>query len=548
MAADAFDRGRRSQKHDDMNKLLTLGLLGLTSLPMCAQDIYKIENFAGEDLNGTARYVGMGGSMSALGAEISTMGTNPAGTALYRRSDFAMSAGMNSQPNALDFANRGKTRASFDQAGFVYAARMSSDDNLRFINLGFNYHKRRNMKSFVGVDDFYTGGLSQTHQMLDLTYVNNGFLDLTKDNDRSYTTPLTLLGYDTQLLYMNKNADGTVAGYDPVDSQSYNYRRAQWGGIQQYDFNLSFNFCDQVYAGMTFGLYNVDVHNRTDYAEMIIDPANPGQLHEYNTSNAEALTGTGFDVKFGVILRPIEESPFRIGVAVHTPVFYDLTSSQYLYVNSPFKNYDSNGNLVANYTDKSLNVGDNDYKIRTPWKFNLSMATTVGSFLALNAEYEYRDYGASQVRYPGYDDNWSSGEKDEALCNEAQQYLKPVSTIKVGAELRAADDFYLRAGYNWESAPMSKDAFLNLFTSSPSYYYSANTDYLNLSSINRFTCGLGYRGKHAYFDMAYQFQKQTGDFYAFHVPTETSNVTNRLAPSKVDLNRHQVLFTLGYKF
>ena len=174
-----------------MNKLLTLGLLGLTSLPMCAQDIYKIENFAGEDLNGTARYVGMGGSMSALGAEISTMGTNPAGTALYRRSDFAMSAGLNSQPNALDFANRGKTRASFDQAGFVYAARMSSDDNLRFINLGFNYHKRRNMKSFVGVDDFYTGGLSQTHQMLDLTYVNNGFLDLTKDNDRSYTTPLT---------------------------------------------------------------------------------------------------------------------------------------------------------------------------------------------------------------------------------------------------------------------------------------------------------------------------------------------------------------------
>ena len=71
------------------------------------------------------------------------------------------------------------------------------------------------------------------------------------------------------------------------------------------------------------------------------------------------------------------------------------------------------------------------------------------------------------------------GARNSWGCNEAKQYLKPVSTIKVGAELRAADDFYLRAGYNWESAPMSKDAFLNLFTSSPSYYYSANTDYLN---------------------------------------------------------------------
>lgn len=540
-----------SVKHKDiciMNKYLTLALLGLISVPMSAQDIYKIENFAGEDLNGTARFVGMGGSMGSLGADISTMGTNPAGVGLYRRSDVAMSAGFSSQPNARDFANRGKTQASFDQAGFVYAMRLSSDDNLKFINMGFNYHKRRNMKGFVGVDNFMTGGLSQTMQMLDLTYVTNGYLDLSKNDDRALTTPLTLLGYDTQLLEKQVDENGKVTGYLPVNSQSYNYARASWGGVQQYDFNLSLNWNDQIYAGFTFGLYNVDIHNRTDYVEMIIDPDNAGQLHEYYTSNMEALTGTGYDVKLGVILRPIEESPFRIGVAVHTPIFYDLTSSQYLYADSPYNQFDENGDFVANHSEKSMDLGDNDYKIRTPWKFNLSMATTVGNFLALNAEYEYRDFAASQVRYPNYDGYWSRSDKDEALSNEAKKYLKSVSTIKLGAELRAADNLFIRAGYNYETAPMSKDAFLNLFTQSPSYYYSANTDYLNLSAINRFTCGLGYRGKHAYFDIAYQYQKQSGDFYAFHLPTETSNTVNRLAASKVDLNRHQMLFTLGYKF
>lgn len=30
------------------------------------------------------------------------------------------------------------------------------------------------------------------------------------------------------------------------------------------------------------------------------------------------------DFKFGAIVRPFEDSPFRIGVAVHTPTFYNL--------------------------------------------------------------------------------------------------------------------------------------------------------------------------------------------------------------------------------
>ena len=43
-----------------------------------AQETYENAKLAGEDLNGTARYVGMGGAMEALGADISTIGSNPA--------------------------------------------------------------------------------------------------------------------------------------------------------------------------------------------------------------------------------------------------------------------------------------------------------------------------------------------------------------------------------------------------------------------------------------------------------------------------------------
>ena len=66
----------------------------LTTLPGFAQETYENEKLTGSDLNGTARYVGMGGAMEALGADISTMQSNPAGIGLFRRSQVTISGGL----------------------------------------------------------------------------------------------------------------------------------------------------------------------------------------------------------------------------------------------------------------------------------------------------------------------------------------------------------------------------------------------------------------------------------------------------------------------
>ena len=529
-------------------KWLVLSVVAVGALPLQAQDIYKLEMFSSTDLNGTARFVGMGGSMSSLGAEISTIATNPAGIGMFRRSDVSLSGSVTAQPDARSFYDVSKARASFDQLGFVYAMRLSEDDGLKFVNFGFNYQKRRNFKNYIGVDNMLTGGLSQSWQMMDLSYLNNGWLDLRNDNDREMTTPLALLGFDTQMLEMITDENDKVKEYVPVDADSYSYKRVQWGGIQQYDFNLSMNWNNQVYAGITVGAYNVNYHSYTDYSEMIVNPAD-NTLHEYYTTNEESLTGTGFDVKLGAILRPIEDSPFRLGFSFHTPTFYDLKSSQYLYMNSPFSHIDKAGNEIP-FTDKELDTGVNEYRIRTPWRFNISVGTTIGNYLALNAEYEYNDYSTAQVRYGSYDtywDDWNKAQKDRALCDESKRFMKGVSTLRLGAELRVADGAYVRAGYNYVSSPFKKNAYLNLFTSSPSYYYSANTDYVNLGEINRATLGFGLRKKHWYADLAYQYQAQSGDLYAFHLPEDGSEL-NRLSAKKVQLDRHNFMLTLGYKF
>ena len=68
--------------------------LGMVSLPMAAQETYQDTKLMENELNGTARYVGMGGAMEALGADLSTMQSNPAGIGLIRKSQFALSGGL----------------------------------------------------------------------------------------------------------------------------------------------------------------------------------------------------------------------------------------------------------------------------------------------------------------------------------------------------------------------------------------------------------------------------------------------------------------------
>ena len=89
-------------------RIFAMALLS-ASLAVNAQNIYQMEDYSSSELNGTARYVGMGGAMNALGADISLMNSNPAGLGLYRRSDVAGTLSVVTQPDAQDFNNKSGT-------------------------------------------------------------------------------------------------------------------------------------------------------------------------------------------------------------------------------------------------------------------------------------------------------------------------------------------------------------------------------------------------------------------------------------------------------
>lgn len=72
-------------------RIIALAVTAACASAAVAQSQYEALQFMGNELNGTARFVGMGGAMSSLGADLSTMSTNPAGIGMYRSHDVAVS-------------------------------------------------------------------------------------------------------------------------------------------------------------------------------------------------------------------------------------------------------------------------------------------------------------------------------------------------------------------------------------------------------------------------------------------------------------------------
>lgn len=513
-----------------MKRIIAIAAFALAMLPAAAQETYENAKIGWSDLNGTARYVGMGGAMEALGADISTIGTNPAGIGLFRKSQANISLGVVSQQDGNAFGGGHTTNMSFDQVGFVYASRTSPTG---FLNFGFNYHKSRNFNYILSAASGLYGAsqnkLTYAKAKNELLFEGNGAPNFNKPYvacnqlDDMYARNL-LYDYDTNTWYYE-------------EANSYTMDRRHWGYIGDYDFNLSGNINNRVYLGMTIGIHDVNYKHYSEYTEYF------PQNSPIQVADDREIEGTGADIKLGLIFRPIETSPFRIGLSVTTPTWYDLDTHNYTTMS------DAGGSVY--------NSEDYEFKLYTPWKFGVSAGTTFGSSLAVGASYEYTDYGTMDTRYKTgahyswwYDDYYEDSESDDVMNRHTADMLKGVSTLKLGAEFKAAPEVAVRFGYNYVSPMYQKDGYKDGTLSSEASYYSSATDYTNWEATHRITCGLGIQLDKLNLSAAYQYATQNGYFEPFmsYRDSQTAADDNVADAIKVSNKRHQVLLTATYTF
>ena len=538
---------------------LSACLLSLFMAHAHAQETYENTKLIDNDLNGTARYVGMGGAMEALGADISVINSNPAGIGLFRRSSGSVSFGLVSQDGASSFKYGNKTNASFDQAGFVYSLR---DGRRTFINFGFNYHKSKNFDYILNAASALNGA-SQHKLSYMKALANENNLDKTSSGWRgkfAYTSQLDNLYYNTLMM---TSSDGFFYN----DASGYEFGRAETGYIGEYDFNTSVNVNDRVYLGITIGIHDVHYTGHSLYNEALVN-LNNQTAGDITVNDERRITGTGYNASFGIILRPVDASPFRIGLSVSTPTWYDLKTSNYTYLINNTK-ADGGGKLQGDYPNYT--TGESyEFKLFTPWKFGVSLGHTVGDYLALGASYEYADYSRLDTRVnDGYDvDYWGDvyehSSSDEPMNRHTRETLKAVSTLKIGAEAKVMPNLAVRAGYNYVSPMFKKEGYKDGNIDSYGSNYSSATDYTNWEATNRYTVGVGYTLGKMSFDLAYQYAQTNGKFHPFadsyldytypgqdsngNDVTMTESLDNYANAVKVSNKRNQLLLTLTYRF
>ena len=544
-----------------MKKTLFAALaLGVPML-LSAQSAVDAYTLSQTELRGTARFMSMGGAFTALGGDLSTLSQNPAGIGVYRRSEIG--ATLDISPRSIKAATStndfktNKTKVNCNNFGYVGTARL--DGALRTFNWGVTYNR---VASFDRVFHAYNGG--PTHSSLS-NYIasftgNTPEADLNFGYSDASSTPsynpyldgtadwLSILAYNSYMI----NPDGQ-GGYQGLSNNSTNgdadSQVHEKGYVDEYAIDFGGNVNNVVMWGIGFGITDLNFHRTTYYSESMENATVPydngsgssaGQLVNGNAGfqldNYQSINGTGFNLKLGVILRPINE--LRIGFAVHTPTWYSLSQSSYAttgfsYLNPNAPETDHNPLQGNEETDNSYY----NFHMTSPWKLMFGAAAVIGNQAIVSLDYERQAYGNTKV---SYQDQYGNYVSDDNVNDDTKNYFKAANILRAGIEYRVTPQLSLRAGYNYTSAT-SKDEVLDGKTEV--YTAGMNPAYTLNRTTNAISLGLGYRFSQFYIDAAYVYRNRKSTYFAY-------TPYNGIQTPKADLteNTNSIVLSVGVKF
>ena len=454
---------------------------------------------------GTSRFNGLSGAFGAVGADFSTLSTNPAGLGLYRGSEMTLSIaphfGYSSTTYNSFTATDSKGNFGLGNFGFVFNINTSHNRSagpVKSVNVGFGFNRQNDFNNRVIIH-----GVNTTSSLMQ-SYANTL-------NNNSVPPNLVMDQYpfDIGLAYGNGN---NLVYYDSVTNKYY--CDAMYGGVMQdkiiethgsmneMDFAVAANLADKLFLGFTLGVPFIDYYEHSTYRETQTGDTIPYFLsarYDYNLHTR----GTGVNLKFGAIYKPTDW--VRIGLAVHTPTWYPGMNDQWSSVMQ--SSFTTTAWNQTNYSP----LGYYDYKLTTPFRAMGSLAFIIGQYGLVSADYEYVNY--SQARFSSNIYSYS------ALNNDIQSSYKSWGNLRFGTEWRVMD-FRVRGGFGYFSNPYSGSGY--------------NGDGFQLSA------GIGYRVKYFYIDFTYVWAQMKQQYYLYDA--------TMVNPADISLNSHTFSTTLGFRF
>jgi hypothetical protein len=462
----------------------------------------------------TARSLGMGNSFGALGADFSTLAINPAGIGVYRRSEITLSPlFLNRSTTGKYFGDTEKDNSfkfAFGNFGVVFAGENNNAKSFwKSWAFGVGYNK---------LNDFNSRSIATGNNP------NNSLIDNYIEQLEG-TSPATISSdfpYDVNLAWQTYLID-TVTQND----QLYYFNNAiPFGGAQQrrtvetrggqgeWDFSLGTNYNNKFYFGFTLGLTSLRYEEDVTWDERDNMDTIPF-FKSYSLHQHLKTEGTGFNLKFGAIYRPMDA--VRIGLAIHTPTFYSLTDNFSSNIRTDLENGSVDTYAGPEYIPYS-------YDLTTPFRTIGSLAFIFGKQGAINFDYEFIDYGMGRM---DYQENDSQSKEYFSIVNKAIRLKYTGShNLRLGAEY-VYDNVRFRVGGQYSTSPFKNDQREN-----------AETDL----SMKGLSAGIGIREEHFLIDFGYSYSQRGTLLLPYTLKNQTGE---SITYTQYD---NRFMFTVGTKF
>jgi len=488
--------------------IFTITASVITILYINAQNLDDALRYSRVFYNGTARFMSMGGAFTALGADLSAISLNPAGTGVFRSFEATITPNLVYNNTTTLFNNTStddfKYTFGLNQAGLVFnVVSNNSSTGLVNLNLAYSYLKTNNFNENItikGVSDNssmadYWAGISQGTYYKDLTGSAGIAYDvyvidtLTGSKGKYYGTIFSNYG------------DNSYSNY----GQTIRRLITNEGYTAEHAFSAGANFSEKFFIGATLTLNRLQYTGHYEHLEADFDNVIPDFKNFTYTDHFEA-SGTGYSLKIGAIARPVEI--LRLGVAFHTPVIYRIREYFYDQISSAFDNDDKyqNSNQPLRYS----------YTLTTPYRFVAGASLQFKKLAIVSLDYELIDYRIA--RFSKASDGYDYYNENESVKN----ILKTASNIKLGTEFRISS-FYLRGGYGFYGSAF-KASELN-----------KNMSYTSVSF------GFGYRQQNFFLDMGFANLSNTMKYMMYDDP-------DYLRPATITSAKNTFTATLGFKF
>lgn len=496
-----------------MKKWMTLSLLAfLGACGLYAQEAIDLLRMSTTDVYGTARSMSMANAFGALGGDATAVNINPAGLGIYRSSEVSYSQWFSNTVTNTDFngtmGNGRHTR--FAPSSFSLVESYLSDDEatLANYNIGVTYNR---------LNSFYRNanlaGKNRPISILD---------DIIGFHQDGTPSVLTEMAYQDYLLDKD---------YNPIIKEGEKVNNSQSvvesGKVDVWDFSFAFNYGYYLYLGASVGIQTLRYQMDTYYSEQFGDGGSMGLRNNWLTK------GSGINMKFGAIVRPIPA--LRIGVAYHTPTWYDMVDAGDAKMTSKGV-IDDEGN-VTNLNTAAIDPSIYYYQMKTPGSWVYSLAFQLGQKGFLSMDLQSTDYTRLRER-----DDY--GYLYTGVVEDANRYFTRSYQFRSGLEWRITPSWSARVGYAHTTSPISADVEgkdMKVVTTSTAPYYNLDM------GTNYFAGGVGYHYGNFFLDLAYLRQENSSHFYPFYHDSSVKGDKYHNYAS-METSRDNFVATVGFRF